>query len=53
MRNLNGTRDINLTFRLDKTEDIHGLFYADWAVDVEDKRSVTGYVFLLRGGAIT
>lgn len=44
---LNRTRDMKLTFRRGKTEDIHGYYDVDWAGDAEDRQSVTGYVFIL------
>lgn len=53
MRYLNGTRDMKLCYQRDEKEDLHGFCDADWAGDVSDRRSVTGYVFLLQGSAIT
>lgn len=53
MRYLNGTRDLKLTYRRNVKEDLHGFCDADWAGVVGDRRLVTGYVFLLQGGAIT
>lgn len=53
MRYLNGTRDTKLVYRRDDKLGLHGFSDADWAGDAVDRRSVTGYVFLLQGGAIT
>lgn len=52
MRYLRGTIDAKLTYRRDDTAGLHGYSDADWAGDVSDRRSVTGYVFLLQGGAV-
>jgi hypothetical protein len=38
---------------LDKVLDIHGFVDADWAEDLDRKRSTSGYVFNLFGGAIS
>jgi hypothetical protein len=39
--------------RLDKVVDIHGFVDADWAGDLDRRRSTSGYVFNLFGGAIS
>jgi hypothetical protein len=38
---------------LDKVLDIHGFVDADWAGDLDRRRSTRGYVFNLFGGAIS
>lgn len=53
LRYLRGTIDKKLIYRRDDTSELHGYCDADWASDVEDRRSVTGYVFMMNGGAIT
>lgn len=53
LRYLRGTMDVKLTYGRDDTEGLHGFCDADWASDTTDRRSVTGYVFVLQGGAIT
>lgn len=53
MRYLRGTKDKKLTYRRDSSTELHGFCDADWATDVEDRRSVTGYVFMMNDGAIT
>lgn len=52
-RYLRGTLDVGITYRRDDNNAIHGYCDADWAGDATDRRSVTGYAFLLQGGAIT
>jgi hypothetical protein len=39
--------------RLDKVLDIHGFVDADWDGDLDRRRSTSGYVFILFGGAIS
>jgi phosphoribosyl-AMP cyclohydrolase len=39
--------------RLDRVVDIHGFVDADWARDLDHRRSTSGYVFNLFGGAIS
>lgn len=52
-RYLNGT--INLKFRYSRTTDNNLIGYtdADWAYDIDKRRSCTGYVFQLSNGAVT
>lgn len=53
MRYLKSTIDYRLTFRKRANFDITGYSDADWASDVDDRRSCTGYVFKLSNSAIT
>ena len=53
LRYLKQTRDLNLTYVKNTPEAIIGYSDADWAGDVKDRRSTSGNVFLLGGGAIT
>lgn len=53
MRYLQGTLDKGITYSSGESKALHGYCDADWASDSSDRRSVTGYVFLLQGGAIT
>jgi hypothetical protein len=32
---------------------VYGFFYADWAGDLDQRRSTSGYVFKMFGGAIS
>ncbi|GBP64177.1 Retrovirus-related Pol polyprotein from transposon TNT 1-94 [Eumeta japonica] len=52
-RYLQGTKDLKLTYTKDGDENITGYCDADWASDVCDRKSCTGYTFLLQGGAIS
>jgi len=57
IRYLCGTSDYGLSYRgrsrLDKMLDIRGFTDADWAGDLDQRRSTSGYVFNLFGGAIS
>ena len=56
-RYLHGTSDYGLCYqgrpRLDRVLDIHGFFDADWVGDMDQRRSTSGYVFNLFGGAVS
>jgi hypothetical protein len=56
-RYLRGTTSYGLCCQrrpgLDRVLDIHGLVDADWVGDLDHRRSTTGYVFNLFGGAIS
>jgi hypothetical protein len=52
IRYLKGSRDLELTYS-HGTKTIEGYADADWAGSLDDRRSTTGYVFILHGGAIT
>lgn len=56
MRYLSGTINYTLTYsRSQKTEvgrNLVGFTDADWASDVDNRQSVTGYVFLMADGAV-
>lgn len=53
LRYLQGTKDLKLIYTKDGNEKITGYCDADWASDVRDRKSCTGYIFLLQGGAIS
>ena len=38
---------------MDKFLDIHGFVDADWALDLDQRRSTSGYVFNLFGGEVS
>ena len=56
-RYLSGTSDYGLCYQerpgLYRVLDIHGFVDADWAGDLDQRRSTSGYVFNLFGGAIS
>jgi hypothetical protein len=56
-RYLRGTTSYGLCYQgrpgLDRVVDIHGFVDADWAGDLDRRRSTSGYVFNLFGGAIS
>lgn len=54
LRYLKGTLDYKLRFKKSNVDDeLFGYCDADWASDVDKRRSCTGYVFQLRNGAIS
>eukprot|EP00253_Pinus_taeda_P023270 PITA_23270 len=56
-RYLRGTSDYGLCYQgrpgLDRVLDIHGFVDVDWAGDLDRRRSTSGYVFNLFGGAVS
>jgi len=54
---LRGTSDYGLCYQgrpgLDRVLDIYGFDDADWARDLDQRRSTSGYVFSLFGGAVS
>ena len=56
-RYLHGTNDYGLCYqgrlRLDRVLDIRGFVGADWTGDLDQRRSTSGYVFNLFGGAVS
>eukprot|EP00253_Pinus_taeda_P008624 PITA_08624 len=56
-RYLRGTGDYGLCYQgrpvLDRVLDIHGFVDAGWARDLDQRRSTSGYVFNLFGGAVS
>lgn len=53
-RYLRKTSDYKLTYQSGReNSELHGFSDADWASDVDDRRSCTGYVFMLENCAIS
>ncbi len=52
-RYLRGTSDLKLHYTRSKIHEIKGFSDADWASDVDKRRSCTGYVFQLSNAAVT
>ena len=53
LRYLKGTSNLGLLYREDTSAEITGYSDADWAGDVGDRKSTSGYMFLLAGAAIS
>ena len=53
IRYLKGTTTKKLEYSASGPEEIHGYSDADWGGDADDRKSSTGYVFLVQGGAIS
>lgn len=53
MRYLRGTVNYKLSFDTKNPEQLIGYTDADWASDIDKRRSCTGYVFKLSGGSIS
>lgn len=52
LRFLKGTISTKLCYSKNEVEDIFGFCDADYASDVDERKSVTGYIFKKQGGAI-
>lgn len=53
IRYLKGTSEAKLCYSKDDGPIVHGYSDADWASDVDERRSCSGCVFLSQGGAIS
>jgi hypothetical protein len=53
LRYMQGTKDLILTYRRSDSLKIEGYSDSDFAGDVNDKNSTTGYIFTLAKGAIS
>ena len=53
LRYLNGSQQLGLLYKADALNKMAGYSDADWAGDVGDRKSTSGYVFLLGGAAIS
>ena len=53
LRYLQGTKGLMLTYRRSDSLHIEGYSDSDFAGDVDDRKSTSGYVFTLVGGAIS
>ena len=53
LRYLKGTKDLGILYSKAEKDSCIGYTDADWAGDQDDRRSISGYVFLLSGGAIS
>ena len=53
LRYLKGTLNLGILYTKDEKRSCIGYTDADWAGDINDRKSTSGYVFLLCGGAIS
>ena len=53
MQYLQATKDHMLTYRRTNTLDIVGFSDADYAGCMDDKKSTSGYIFMMAGGAVS
>lgn len=53
LRYLKGTPQLGLLYRQDGSGEIRGYSDADWAGDLDDRKSTSGYIFTLAGAAIS
>ena len=53
MRYLKGTLSLGLLYRKDGSSDCVGYCDADWAGDMDDRKSTSGYMFQISGAAIS
>ena len=53
MRYLRGTQNYDILYTRDCVTDVEGYSDADWAGDVNDRKSTSGYVFTISGGAVS
>ena len=53
MRYLRGTQNYGLLYSKDGSKDILGYLDADWAGDVNDRKSTSGYLFHISGAAVS
>ena len=50
---LRGTADYGLVFTPNVSGDCVGYSDADWGADLDDRKSTSGYLFLISGGAVS
>jgi hypothetical protein len=53
MRYLNGTRNLGLLYRRDEENKFIGYSDADWAGNLDDRKSTSAYIFQMGGAAIS
>lgn len=53
LRYLNGTRNYGLLYSSEETNNLTGYSDADWAGDLNDRKSTSGYLFKMSGAAIS
>ena len=53
LRYVQGTKGLMLTYRISDSLEIEGYSDSNFAVDIDDRKSTSGYVFTLAVGAIS
>ncbi|RVW29447.1 Retrovirus-related Pol polyprotein from transposon TNT 1-94 [Vitis vinifera] len=53
LRYLQGTKDLMLTYQRTSLLDVVGFCDADFAGCIDDKKSTTGYIFMMAGGVVS
>uniref|UniRef100_A0ABD2WHA3 Reverse transcriptase Ty1/copia-type domain-containing protein n=1 Tax=Trichogramma kaykai TaxID=54128 RepID=A0ABD2WHA3_9HYME len=53
MRYIQGTKDAKIAFDPDSKQGLVGYCDSDWANNVDNRRSVSGYIFMFQGGPIS
>ena len=53
LRYLKGTKDLMLTYQRTNILDLVGFCDADFAGYIDDKKSTTNYIFVMRGGVVS
>ena len=53
LRYLKGTTNIGILYKQDGSDKCIGYNDADWAGDTSDRKSTSGYIFMLSGGPIS
>ena len=53
LRYLKGTSNFGILFRGNDTSALVGYCDADWAGDIEDRKSTSGYIFCIAGGPVS
>ena len=53
LRYVQGTKGLMLTYRRSDSLEIEGYSDSNFAVNIDDRKSTSGYVFTLAGGAIS
>jgi hypothetical protein len=53
LKYIKGTRDLGITYSPDSSLEVFGYSDADWASNIDTRRSTTGYVFYAAGGPVS
>ena len=53
LRYLKGTSDLGIKYQKEPSNFLHGYADADWAGDIDDRKSTSGYCFMMSGGAVS